>query len=363
MLCESPYSTNFPSMTQSTSRILKAVLAITATVGTLGATSMTGFLSGGQAQAMPQEINVYSARHYNTDKDFYARFEKQTGIKVNLLESTGDVLLSRQALGVKPAADVIILVDASRLARAAETGIFRSISSPKLRAKVPAHLRDPENRWFGLTRRFRVPVVNPDKVDPATITSYGDLANPALDGKLCLRNSKSPYNQSLVAYQIERMGEVKTSAWVRGMVDDLAQPFFSSDGDQIRAVGRGECGVAVVNTYYLGQRQGGDKGPEDKALADKVVIAWPDKVHVNISGAGVTANSPHPEAAQRFIEFLADESADYAKANREYPVRGTGSDPVLQAWGPFNEDNVSAATLGRNNASAIRLMEANGWGQ
>lgn len=324
---------------------------------------MSGFLPGNQAQAQPRELNVYSARHYNTDKEFYDRFTKATGIKVNLLESSGDALLSRQALGIKPPADVIILVDSSRLARAAETGIFRSISSPELRAKVPSHLRDPENRWFGLTRRFRVPVVNPDMVDPDTITSYEDLANSALDGKLCLRNSKSPYNQSLVAYQLERMGEVKTSAWVQAMVDDLAQPFFSSDGDQIRAVGRGDCGVAVVNTYYLGQRQGGDKGPEDKALADKVVIAWPEKVHVNISGAGVTANSPNPEAAQQFIEFLADESADYAKANREYPVRGTGSDPVLQAWGSFNEDNVSAATLGRNNASALRLMEVNGWSQ
>ena len=350
-------------MTQSTGRIVKAALAVIAAVGTLGVSSMPGFLPGNQAQAQPRELNVYSARHYNTDKDFYDRFTEATGINVNLLESSGDALLSRQALGIKPPADVIILVDASRLARAAETGIFRSISSPELRAKVPSHLRDPENRWFGLTRRFRVPVVNPDMVDPATITSYEDLANPALDGKLCLRNSKSPYNQSLVAYQLERMGEVKTSAWVQGMVDDLAQPFFSSDGDQIRAVGRGDCGVAVVNTYYLGQRQGGDKGPEDKALADKVVIAWPEKVHVNISGAGVTASSPNPEAAQRFIEFLADESADYAKANREYPVRGTGSDPVLQAWGSFNEDNVSAATLGRNNASALRLMEANGWSQ
>ena len=342
---------------------MKAALASIAALVALGAASLNGFLPGRPVEAQPQELNVYSARHYNTDKDFYDRFTAKTGIKVNLLESSGDVLLSRQALGVQPPADVIILVDASRLARAAETGLFRSISSPALRAKVPSHLRDPENRWFGLTRRFRVPVVNPDMVEPGSITSYADLADPALDGKLCLRNSKSPYNQSLVAYQIERLGEVKTSAWVEAMVDDLAQPFFSSDGDQIRAVGRGDCGVAVVNTYYLGQRQGGDKGPEDKALADKVVIAWPEKVHVNISGAGVTTNSPNPEAAQRFIEFLADESGDYAKANREYPVRGTGSDPVLQAWGSFNEDNVSAATLGRNNASAIRLMEANGWGQ
>ena len=346
-------------MIPSISRITKAALALMA--GALCASSMIP--GSQQAQAQTREINVYSARHYNTDKDFYDRFTKETGIKVNLLESSGDVLLSRQALGVEPAADVIILVDVSRLARAAETGIFRSISSAKLRAKVPSHLRDPENRWFGLTRRFRVPVVNPDRVDPATITSYEDLANPALDGELCLRNSKSPYNQSLVAYQLERMGEVKASAWVQSMMNNMAQPFFSSDGDQIRALGRGDCGVAVVNTYYLGQRQGGDKGPEDKALADKLVIVWPKKVHVNISGAGVTANSPNPEAAQRFIEFLAEESADYAKANREYPIRGTGSDPVLQAWGTFNEDNMSAATMGRNNASAVRLMEASGWGQ
>ena len=354
------------TQSQSTSRIVKAALAVTAAVGALGASSILGFLPGNQAQAQAQELNVYSARHYNSDKEFYDRFTKATGIKVNLLEAEGKTLLVREALGQKPPADVIILVDAGNLVRGAETGIFQSISSPELSAKVPAHLRDLEGRWFGLTRRFRVPMVNPDIVDPDTITSYEDLANPALDGKLCLRSSKKIYNQSLVAYQIENIGEVKTSEWIQSMVDNLApasQPLFTSDGDMIRAVGRGDCGVALANTYYLGQRQGGDKGPEDKALADKVVIAWPDRVHVNISGAGVTANSPNPEAAQQFIEFLADESADYAKANREYPVRGTGSDPVLQAWGSFNEDNVSAATLGRNNASAVRLMEANGWSQ
>jgi len=347
-------------MVQANHRIVNAALAMITSLTTL-AVSIVFSPMGGKAQA--QEINVYSARHYNTDKDFYAQFEDDTGIKVNLLESEGNVLLSRQALGVNPPADVIILVDAARLAHGAETGIFRPISSADLLAKVPSHLRDPEGRWFGLTRRFRVPVVNPEKVDPSTITSYGDLTKPALKGRLCLRNSKTTYNQSLVAYQIHRMGEVKTSQFVEDLIANVDQPLFSSDGDQIRAVGRGDCDVALVNTYYLGQRQGGDKGAEDKALADKVVIAWPDPVHVNISGAGVTTTSPNPEAAQQFVEFLVNNSADYAKANREYPISGTGSDPVLQSWGTFNEDNVSARTLGRLNASAIRLMESHGWGQ
>ena len=310
-------------------------------------------------------LGVYSARHYNTDKELYREFERQNpGISVKVLEAKDKVLLKRlQSEGDKSPADVLILVDAARLVKASTLGLFRPTSSATLKTLVPANLRNPQGKWYALTRRARVPIVNPDIVDPATIKSYADLANPALKGKLCLRNRKSPYNQSLVADQIILRGEAETAKWIRGMANNVSQEFFPKDTPQVQAVGKGKCGVAVVNTYYVGRMLAGRKGADNKALAEKVKVVFPNPTHVNVSGAGVTASSDNPEAALKLIEFLASPNAgkDYAAANLEYPVKGFGDNPILRSWGTFKADGASVDQLGAKNKQAQQLMKDNGW--
>lgn len=311
-----------------------------------------------------QSIGVYSGRHYNTDQALYDRFTDETGIRIKLLEAKDDALIQRlRSEGESSPADVLILADAARLDRAAGLGLYRATESSSLTASVPADLRDPDQRWFGLTRRLRIPMVNTNRVQPNQVDRYSKLAAPDLAGQLCLRNRKSVYNQSLVAFMLDRTGEDATAEWIRGMVSNLAQPVFSSDTPMIRAVAQGQCGVALANTYYLGRLQAGDKGLSDQQLSQSVQVAWTDPVHVNITGAGVTATSRNPEAAQRFIEFLASSEAQggYAAANHEYPLRGVGEDPVLRGWGQFRQANVSAARLGELNGKALELMTANGW--
>jgi len=310
-----------------------------------------------------QSIGVYSGRHYNTDQELYDRFTQETGIKVELLEAKDDALIQRlRSEGNNTPADVLILADAARLDRAAGLNLFQAVSSNTLNQAVPSTLRDPDNRWFGLTRRMRVPMVNPSQVQANQVDRYSKLSDPSLAGKLCLRNRRSVYNQSLVAFMIDRNGEESTARWIKGMVANLAQPVFSSDTPMIRAVAQGQCGVALANTYYLARLQAGDKGAADKALSQKVQVAWPDPVHVNITGAGVTRASSNPTAAQRFVEFLASNQAQggYAAANHEYPIQGFGKDPVLKAWGTFRQADVSAAKLGELNGKALELMTANG---
>ena len=319
---------------------------------------------GACGKNQPAEIGVYSGRHYNTDKSLYQRFTEETGIQVKLLEAKDDALIERlNTEGDNAPADVLILADAARLDRAASMNLFQPVNSASLNQSVPEDLRDGQNRWFGLTRRLRAPMFNADLIQADQVSSYAALSAPALKGKLCLRNRRSVYNQSLVAFMLDEIGEPRTTNWIKGMVANLAQPVFSSDTPMIRAVAQGQCGVALANSYYLGRMQAGDKGEADQNLGQKVSVRWPDPVHVNITGGGVTRVSRNPEAARRFLEFLSSKQAQggYAAANHEYPLEGMGEDPVLKAWGPFTQAKVSAARLGELNARAVELMAANGW--
>ena len=324
----------------------------------------TTLLASCSQQSQRSEIGVYSGRHYNTDQRLYDRFTAETGIKVKLLEAKDDALIQRlRTEGDTSPADVLILADAARLDQAADLDLFQPLRSEELDAAVPAALRDPKQRWFGLTRRLRTPMINTASVQPEEVDQYQKLAAPELKGRLCLRNRRSVYNQSLVAFMLDEQGLAATEGWIKGMVNNLAEPVFSSDTPMIRAVAQGQCGVALANSYYLGRMQAGDKGEADQTLAGKVAVRWPDPVHVNITGGGVTRASRNPEAAQRLLEFLSSDQAQggYAAANHEYPLKGIGEDPVLQAWGPFQQAKVSAERLGELNAQAIELMAANGW--
>ena len=319
-------------------------------------------LAGAKADA--KEVRVYSGRHYNTDREVFKAFSQSTGIKVRLIEATGISLVERlKREGSKSQADVILLVDAARINNAANAGLLAPIQSSLLNKEVPKQYRDPGNRWFGLTRRVRAIIVNPKIVNPGSIKTYADLANPKFKGKLCLRKRKNVYNQSLVADQIVLKGKNKASQWVKGMVANVSQPFFGGDTSLIRAVGQGKCGIGVVNHYYLARMQAGKSGAKDKALGNSIKLIMPNPAHVNISAAGVAKSAKNKTEAIRLIEFLASPkgSAKLAGPTFEYPLRGNGSAAQLKAFGAFKPDNVSISALGKNQKLAIQIMAANGW--
>jgi iron(III) transport system substrate-binding protein len=328
-------------------------------LGALGVLSLAWGLP-----SLANEVGVYSGRHYNSDQELYKQFTAKTGIKVKLLEAKDDALIERlRSEGDKSPADVLVLVDAARLVRAADLDLFQRTRSFQLLRDVPLDLRDPKGRWYGLTRRLRVVVVNPKLVNAAKITSYADLANPQLKGKLCLRDRKSVYNQSLVADQLILRGTGLTTKWVQGMTANVTQPYFSSDTPLIRAIGKDQCGVGLVNTYYVARMLNGESGAADRALVSQLKVIFPKPAHVNITGAGVTRYAKNPEAALKLIEFLASPTGGrgYAEANNEYPLKGYGDNAILKRFGPFKGDGVSSQQLGAKNSAAINLMEASGW--
>lgn len=318
---------------------------------------------GNAAQGEGTVVNVYSGRHYNTDKQLYADFTRRTGIEVNVIEGKDDELIERlRREGDKSPADVLVVVDAARIHRAQEMDLFQPISSEALTREVPANLRDADGRWYALTRRARPVMVNTAQVDPNLIRSYGDLTREELQGKLCLRNRASVYNQSLSADVLVREGKPATENWLKGMIANVEQPFFTSDTPMIRAVGSGQCGAAVANQYYLARLLSSDN-PSDRETAQKVTVVWPDPTHVNVTAAGVTRSAANPEGARQLLEFLASPTAGegFAAANNEYPLKGWGNNATLQGLGTFNASPVSISQLGERNREAVQLMEQAGW--
>ncbi|KZR67828.1 Fe(3+) ABC transporter substrate-binding protein [Prochlorococcus sp. MIT 1303] len=322
----------------------------------------TGFSQNGVANA--REVRVYSGRHYNTDRQIYKKFSEQTGIKVRLIESSGISLLERlKREGANSQADVIILVDAARISNAAKEGLLQPSRSTKLDSEVPSAYRDPQGRWYGLTRRVRVIVANPSKVNVGSIRSYADLASPSLKGKVCLRKRNNVYNQSLVADQLVLRGETATKSWLQGMISNVSQPYFGGDVSLARAVSQGICGVGIVNHYYVARMRAGVSGSKDKALANKITVITPDPAHVNVSAGGLARYAKNKKEAIQLLEFLAspDGSQGMAGPTYEHPLNGYGTSLELKKFGTFRPDRVTISQLGANNAKAIQLMAQSGW--
>lgn len=317
-----------------------------------------------QLSVHAREVRVYSGRHYNTDRQSYKDFSEQTGIKVRLIEASGISLVERlKREKSNTNADVIILVDAARINNAAKAGLFQPIKSSELISNVPSRYRDPGNRWFGLTRRVRAILVNPELVNPDRVQTYAQLASPDLKGKLCLRNRRNVYNQSLVADQLVLKGEVSTKVWLSGVTSNVTHPYFAGDIGLIRAVAQGKCGVGVVNHYYLARMLSGVNGSKDQKLARKVSIVMPNPSHVNISAAAVSRFAKSKKEAIRLIEFLASPkgSAKLAGPTYEFPLRGIGSSVYLKGMTDFMPDSVSVSQLSDFIPLAIRLMTQSGW--
>jgi iron(III) transport system substrate-binding protein len=325
------------------------------------------------ANAQENVLNLYSARHYQTDEQLYSDFTKQTGIKINRIEADDNALLERlKNEGKNSPADVILMVDAARLWRAQIDGMFQPVKSKVLESRIPANLRAKDDgkgsEWFGFSTRGRIIVYNKATVKPEDVSTYESLADPKNKGKVCTRSGSHPYMLSMIGSMIERNGEKATEDWAKGMVANFARPPRGGDTDQIKGAATGECGVAVANTYYYARLLRSTK-PEDKEMMSKVAFLWPNQktsgTHVNVSGGAVAKNAPHREAAVKFLEYLSSGDAQgyFANGNNEWPVVSTEveKNPVLESMGKFKAEHVSISTIGKNQIPAQKILDRVGY--
>ena len=319
------------------------------------------------ANAPEKVLNLYSARHYQTDEALYANFTKQTGIKINRIEGKEEELLERiKNEGANSPADVFITVDAARLEIADSLGLFAPVKSKLLEERIPDNLRTPT--WMAFSTRARVIVYNKVAVKAEDVQYYEDLASPKLKGQVCSRSGAHPYNLSLGSALISHDGEAKAEEWARGVVANFARSPKGGDTDQLRAVAAGECGVTISNTYYLVRLMRSDK-PEDRKVVQAIGVAWPNQkswgTHVNISGAGVLKNAPNKDAALKFMEYLASDEAQgyFANGNNEWPVVKSAvvKNPELDALGKFKADTLPIGQLAKNTALAQKIFDRAGF--
>ncbi len=323
------------------------------------------------APALAQErvLNLYSSRHYQTDEALYAGFTKQTGIKINRIEAAEDPLIERiRSEGERSPADVLITVDAGRLWRAEQLGLFQPVKSVVLESRIPESFREPGGRWFGFSLRARVIAYNKSKVRPGEIATYEELADPKWKGRVCMRSSSNIYNLSLMGALIDHLGEKKAEEWAKGVHANLAQQPKGGDTDQLKAVASGACDVTISNQYYYARLARSSK-PDDREVAGKLGILFPNQgttgTHVNVSGAGVMKNAPNREAAIKFLEYLASDEAQryFAEGNNEWPVVAgvKPENPVLASFGDFKRDRINVAVLGRNQPSSQKIYDRVAW--
>lgn len=310
---------------------------------------------------------IYSSRNEQLIKPLFDRYSKETGQAIQFITGKEGPLLQRmRSEGSSSPADLLITVDAGNLWKAADDGLLQPAKSDSLDERIPAHLRDPAGRWFGLSVRARTIVYSTERVEPEALSTYAALGEPGWKDRLCLRTSQKVYNQSLVAMMISAQGEPATQAVVESWVNNLAAEPFSNDTAVMEAIVAGQCDVGIVNTYYFGRMQ--RQAPEIP-----LELFWPNQaealgdlrgVHVNVSGAGITASTDQFEAAQAFLEWLADQEAQkmLADGNLEYPANpAVPSDAQVEAWGDFVPNLINVSEAGKLQPAAVKLMERAGY--
>jgi len=330
--------------------------------------AITASLLAGTAAYSEEVLNIYTSRHYDTDERLYTDFTDMTGIKIEWIPGKPDELIARiLSEGANTQADVFLTVDTTRLERAKAEGILQPVDSDILAKRIPSHLRDDDNQWFGFSQRARIIFYDKDVVTDPPL-NYVDLADPRFEGQVCHRSSTNVYSQTLMSAIIENHGEEAARGWAEGFVGNFARDPQGGDTDQLRGLVSGECAIAISNTYYFARALRKDVDGLGKADLEKIGWVFPaqdaEGAHINLSGGGVTANAPNKENAIKFMEYLASDSAQeyFSAGNDEYPaVAGVAISPSVAALGIFKPDDVQASAIAENLEKAQTIFNEVGW--
>ena len=316
------------------------------------------------------EINLYSQRHYKVDEKQYETFEKETGIKVNVVKANADELIERlKNEGKNSPADLFITVDAGKLQKAKDLDLLQKISSPIINQNVDIDLKDVNGYWIPITYRARIIVYSKDRVDVGELSTYANLTNEKWKNKVLVRSSSNAYNQALLSSIVANRGEEAATNWASELVKNFARDPKGNDRDQVKAITAGQGDLAIVNSYYIGLLLSSENDEEIKA-GNSVGVFFPNQgeeesgSHINVSGIGLAKNAPNKENAIKLMEFLTSESAQktYTNTSYEYPANpNVEPNEIIKKWGSFKKDILDLNQLGVFRNKAIEIFDKSGW--
>jgi iron(III) transport system substrate-binding protein len=316
------------------------------------------------------EINLYSQRHYKVDEKQYEAFEKETGIKVNVVKANADELIERlKNEGKNSPADLFITVDAGKLQKAKDLDLLQKISSPIINQNVDSELRDVNGYWIPITYRARIIVYSKERVNVGELSTYSNLTNEKWRNKVLVRSSSNAYNQALLSSIVANRGEDAATSWASELVKNFARDPKGNDRDQVKAITAGQGDLAIVNSYYIGLLLSSENVEEIKA-GNSVGVFFPNQgegetgSHINVSGIGLAKNAPNKENAIKLMEFLTSESAQktYTNTSYEYPANpNVDPNEIVKKWGSFKKDNLDLNQLGVFRNKAIEIFDKSGW--
>ena len=326
--------------------------------------------SCGETSKESDEINLYSQRHYKVDEQQYEAFEKETGIKVNVVKANADELIERlKNEGDNSPADLFITVDAGKLQKAKDLDLLQKISSPIINQNVDIDLKDVNGYWIPITYRARIIVYSKDRVDVGELSTYANLTDKKWKNKVLVRSSSNAYNQALLSSIVANRGEEAATNWASELVKNFARDPKGNDRDQVKAITAGQGDLAIVNSYYIGLLLSSENDEEIKA-GNSVGVFFPNQgeeesgSHINVSGIGLAKNAPNKENAIKLMEFLTSESAQktYTNTSYEYPANpNVEPNEIVKKWGSFKKDILDLNQLGVFRNRAIEIFDKSGW--
>ena len=303
-------------------------------------------------------VNLVSARQEYLIKPILEEFTKDTGIKVNYTISFGKVMVNMIKLeGEDSEVDAYIANDAGDLYNLQQNGILQPIRSEILERNIPSHLRDPSKQWYGISMRVRSLIYNTNLVNPSTLQDYKSLGEFRWKDKLSLRTSKKVYNKSMVAMMIAHYGYEKTKIILESWVKNLNEKPLNDDIKVINALLKNKAEIGIVNSYYLAKML-----RDNPKLPIKMHFLGDEnnRVHINISGIGVTRYAKRKKNAIKLIEWLSSKKGQklFANINMEYPVnKRVKAHKILQDWGKFKQMKINVKKAGELRRDAVKLMK------
>lgn len=268
-----------------------------------------------------------------------------------------EIMSSIKASGSSSDADVIFVKDGVYLNDLKNQNMLSAFSSSDIVNNTDASLRDGDNMWTFITARART-LVYDDSVDVSAINSYADLADPKWAGTMCLRTSKSSYNEGLVAALIANYGSQKASDIVKGILANRAQPtVYKDDTSILNAIAGGECAFGIANSYYLGILLSQQPGLPVKI---KFLNTNNNGVHMNGTGAGIAAVSKQKDKAEKFLAFMLTDAVQLFITGEQFDFpakKGLVPNTLVKDFGSYTKDTTNWKSIGAKITEAIQLMK------